>query len=465
MTFLPLRPGVASLVRADRRTALGVAGLAALAATVVAVWLGFGVLSLPGLVVLAVVAVLAGTWLVTRFPQALVVLGPTLFPLPFMMRALWPLELATFAFAGLIAIQGALRRAAWLTRLEGIEQANFAYIGWALFTGFWCQDPSLYVTGVRRLLLGAAGLWIGLRLRHVVSRRSFELGLTGCAATLAISALVVRSSTGLSEKSLLLHRGMATDLGYGAANFIATLLLILTPLLLVMARRAQSPLRRTVTWVVLIMIALVQVLIASRAASVLYVLGVLAFFGRSVSRRRWLYVAVAAALLGGLLASPLSAGLLARFTSLRDMGSIVVRIWYWREAWRRTIIGFPWGIGLGQGRGFPDHLQTIDPHDYWLYVSSELGVIGVVAWLVVLVVLWRRIQRSPPDDVGRERSHALHVAFWLSQLHTLVEPTFQGPQYQLLHFWVFGGWLGYAFATRPLASRAPAPSAGSISRR
>jgi hypothetical protein len=419
-----------------------------LATVVVGVWLGLGVLSLPGLLVLAIALVVGGTWLLTRLPQALVVLGPTLFPLPFMMRALWPLELTTFAFAALVAVQGAVWRAPWLTRLEDVEVANLAYVGWALFTGFWCGDGSEYLTGVRRLLLGVTGLWIGLRLRNVVGRRSFELGLTGCATTLAISALVRRSSTGLSEKTLLLHRDVATDLGYGGANFIATLLLVLTPLLLVMARRSVSRLRRVVTWGVLVLIALVQVLIASRAASVLFVAGVLAFFGRSVSRRRWLAVGAAAVGLGGLLASPLSAGLLARFTSVRDMGSIVVRIWYWREAWRRTIAGFPWGIGLGQGRVWPDHLQHIDPHDYWLFVSSELGVIGVVAWLVVLIVLWRRIQRAPGDDVGRERAHALHVAFWLSQLHTLVEPTFQGPQYQLLHFWVFGGWLGYAFHSR-----------------
>ena len=32
----------------------------------------------------------------------------------------------------------------------------------------------------------------------------------------------------------------------------------------------------------------------------------------------------------------------------------------------------------------------------------------------------------------------------LSQLHTLVDPTFQGPQYPLLYFWVMGGYLGRA---------------------
>jgi hypothetical protein len=41
--------------------------------------------------------------------------------------------------------------------------------------------------------------------------------------------------------------------------------------------------------------------------------------------------------------------------------------------------------------------------------------------------------------VGR----ALLISFWLSQLHTLVEPTFQGLQYQHLYFWLMGGYLGY----------------------
>jgi len=50
-------------------------------------------------------------------------------------------------------------------------------------------------------------------------------------------------------------------------------------------------------------------------------------------------------------------------------------------------------------------------------------------------------------SVGR----ALLIAFWLSQLHTLVEPTFQGLNYQYLYFWLMGGYLGYAsFAAEPV---------------
>jgi hypothetical protein len=168
--------------------------------------------------------------------------------------------------------------------------------------------------------------------------------------------------------------------------------------------------------------------------------------------------------IAGLLASPLAGLLLSRFTSPRELGSIVVRIWYFREAWRRLLDNLPWGIGLGQGFAYPDHLGDIDPHNYWLVVGSEFGVIGVGLWVVTLVLLWRRIQRHRSDAEWLKERSALQIAFWLSQLHTLVEPTFQGVQYQYVFWWVFGGYLGYQERERALRSAAPRGPAESSER-
>jgi hypothetical protein len=52
-------------------------------------------------------------------------------------------------------------------------------------------------------------------------------------------------------------------------------------------------------------------------------------------------------------------------------------------------------------------------------------------------------------------------AFWLSQIHTLVEPTFQGIQYQFLYFWVIGGYLGFHAES---LERPPTGAPASISR-
>jgi hypothetical protein len=256
---------------------------------------------------------------------------------------------------------------------------------------------------------------------------------------------------------LRIDRASATDLGWGTANAIATILLVLSPVLVEVGLRSCKPWLRIAVWPALALVALYQILNASRAAAVLFFGGLMAqSLGHSV-RRRATWAVGLLAVLAALLLSPLGEGLLFRFTSLRDLGSMVVRVWYWRAAWQRTLDSLPWGLGLGQGLTYPDSLQNIDPHDYWLVLSSELGPLGVALWIGVLIVLWRRIAQVARTPGWEGTGNALQVAFWLSQIHTLVEPTFQGVQYQFLYFWVMGGYLGYhAVAVERARGGAPA---------
>ena len=54
-------------------------------------------------------------------------------------------------------------------------------------------------------------------------------------------------------------------------------------------------------------------------------------------------------------------------------------------------------------------------------------------------------QQSVPAP-NRDLAFTLLLTFALANTHTLVEPTFQGPQYELLFFWVVCGSLAYARA-------------------
>ena len=60
------------------------------------------------------------------------------------------------------------------------------------------------------------------------------------------------------------------------------------------------------------------------------------------------------------------------------VGSMTIRIWYFREGWWRLLEHLPWGMGLGQGYANPDHLHGIDPHDYWL-LDEETVAFNVFA--------------------------------------------------------------------------------------
>jgi len=233
-------------------------------------------------------------------------------------------------------------------------------------------------------------------------------------------------------------------------------LLLMSPVLLHLAQRADRAWNRALAWVAIPLVAAMQGLIASRSALILFIGGLLVQVLGNRSHRRLIGVA-----LGGIaiiLLGPWSAGILSRFTSLRELGSGAVRIWYFREAWHRVESGFPLGIGLGQGWSYADHLNVYDPHNYWLVLASELGVLGVLGWLVVLVVVWRAIRRLDENPSHRLPGWALQVSFWLGQLHTLVEPTFQGIQYQFLFFWVVGGYLGYGAVARAADLRPPRPA-------
>src|SRR5262249_4335553 len=139
-----------------------------------------------------------------------------------------------------------------------------------------------------------------------------------------------------------------------------------------------------------------------------------------------------------LLVGPLGPELIARFVDPRELSSIVIRLMYFREAWRRLVANFPLGIGQGQGYGYPDHLSTADPHNYLLVVGSELGLVGLVLWAVVLVLLWRASGRILHQPGGRPAAEALRATLVFSQINSLFEPTFQGLQYHFMFYWICG---------------------------
>ncbi|HEY3215454.1 MAG TPA: O-antigen ligase family protein [Candidatus Eisenbacteria bacterium] len=408
----------------------------------VTVWAGLGLLSLQGVALLAIAAPLGLLFTLYSIPQSLVVLAPALMPLP-LVSVIFPHEIAFGLLTGVLLLQGFHHRASWIGRLETLELANLAFVGWALFSVFWCNETILYLLGARRLIVGWASFWVAYRIARLVPRRWYELGLVAGAISLALSALAVRLSGGFSEAQLRTNRAAATDLGWGTANYIATILLVLSPLILDLAFRARERWLKWLAWPCLSLIALMQTIIASRAATILFIGGTLVQVSGRRARGRWLAVVGVALALAGLLATPFGQGFLARFTSPRELGSMVIRIWFFRDAWRRVTDNLPWGMGLDQGWVYPDHLAYNDPHNYWLAVGSELGVLGVLGWFLVLVLLWRRISTVVSTPGWDYEGRALQIAFLVSQLHTLVEPTFQGPHYQFVYFWVMGGYLGY----------------------
>jgi len=435
--------------------------LAVVGAAVVVLPGGFGLRSLPGLAVLVPALLLGLVWLLFRIPQMVVVLIPAALAAPMTVYT-YPWEIALCLLLLVLVVEGRRRGADWLVRFSPLEAALALFTLLALASAFWAFDARTYLIHARRVLLGMGTLWAASRLPAVAGRGWFEAGVLGSALSIAIAGLARWATSGYTAEEALIRRPEATNLGWGTANFLATLMMLATPIVLNIAVESRGA-RRLAAWFTVLLVGTLQMLIASRAGATLFLIGVLvqvASFGR---RTRGFAIALAVAIVG-VLASPLGTGFLERFTSLRELGSITIRIWYWREAWRRLVDHLPFGLGLGQGYAFDDHLHDIDPHNYWLVVGSELGVPGLVLWTAVLVLMWRAIGRLGRAPGQRGRVFALRLAFVLGQLHTLVEPTFQGTQYQFLWFWLFGGCLAYGLAPAPpVASEAAAPPVASAS--
>ncbi len=411
---------------------------------------GLGLMSLPSIAVLGAALVAAVAWLLVTAPQWLVLLIPTTLPAPMMMYTyVWELQL--YAFVVLLVMWGTRQRAPWVYRLSKLELALILFAAWALFSLLWSWDMRNYSIQARRMILGVAALWAASRLPRVAPRIMFERGIVFATMALGCAALGKRLTSGFSESQAAMRRPEVTNLGWGTANFIATLLLLLTPTILDLAIHRRGRLR-VAAWSTVGLSALMQMIIASRAAAVLFVGGtIVQVLGASGRRARWSAVAVVG-VLAGLLASPLGQSFFLRFTSLRELGSMTIRIWYQREAWRRLVEHLPFGLGLGQGYAYADKLQGIDPHNYWLLLGGDLGLPGLVLWAVVMVMVWRALTRVAHTPGWQGPGNALRIAFVTSQIHTMVEPTFQGVQYQFMFFWLMGGSLAYYAAD--LAERA-----------
>jgi hypothetical protein len=414
-----------------------------------------GHLSLAGLLLAVVTAVLTVVGLWIAVPTAIVALVPTLIPAPMMFLTFaWELLLLVLAVAMLV--HGLRRRETWLWRLGPLELALLAFSAWALFSYFWSPDLRFYLIGSRRMLLGLVALWVATRLPYIASRRWFEWGIIGGASSLALAALFRALSSGLTAQQAMLHRPEVTHLGWGTANYIATMLLLFTPSLLWLGLRGRNT-DRLFAWIAFALATAVQLLVASRAASALFIGATLVqVLMASPRSRAWVGFGTAGAITA-LLLSPLGSGLLWRFVSLREMGSLTIRIWYFRESWRRLVESMPWGLGLSQGYSNADRLKGIDPHNYWLLVGGDHGAIGVILWVIVLGVIVRGLLALRRNAADRGFASTMLLTFVVANLHTLVEPTFQGTQFTFLWFWLFGGALAYgAVAAREATSASPA---------
>ena len=427
------------------RDALVAAAIATGATLLVCLPFAAGPLALFGLLLAVLAAVGAIAGVVVLLPQTLVVIVPALIPAP-MVLSLFAFEAVLVFLAALLVLHGWRTRAAWLRSIGPVEVAFLAWMAWALFTGVWSEDARSWVIGARKLLAGFCTIWVGLRLSAVASRRWFDSGILTTAIVLSVLTLGRYMTTGLTPEESALRRTTVTDLGWGRANYLAAILVLCTPSLLRLLLRGRRA-ERWAAGITLVLVTTVQLVVASRAATALFLLGTLAYLLLAIWKYRLQVFAGFALAVTALFVSPLGEGVLSRMFNLRELGSMTIRIWFFREGWQRMLDHLPWGMGLWQGFRNADKLQGLDPHNFPLLIGGDLGIPGLVLWAWLNVTLARAWWRTRGDQASRDQAGAMLLTLVLANLNSLVEPTFQGPQFNLIFFWVLTGTLSYALRT------------------
>lgn len=395
----------------------------------------------------AAIALLAGTiaaLLIWFRPGTAVGLLPVLI-LPPEFGRMFAHEVALLAVAALLVVHGARKRAEWLWRLEAPEAVFAALLLWGVLSGFWSASGWWWMFGVRKASIGFIALWTSWRLGRLVGGRDLRFGITITAMGISAYILIKAATWGVLSSTGWVDRKLSTDVGWGNSNYLAALLVLTLPTALEVALHDRRPAIRLLAWLPMPLAILMMTATASRGGILLVLaIALLSVFRRRASRRTLAFVGVVAVV--GVLGAigPAGSRLISRFTDARELGSIVIRLMYYREGWRRMVAAWPWGLGLGQGLVTVDRLGAIDPHNYWLVVGSELGVVGLSLWVSLLVVLWRSIGKLLHDPAAASAGWTLRLMFVLAFVNCLFEPTFSGLQYQFLFFWIMGSYLGSA---------------------
>lgn len=409
-----------------------------------------------GLAFAAAVVSTGVAWLVWNRPFFAAGLVPVLFPLPEFSK-LFAYEVGLLLAFSLVLLAGVRARRRWVTTLDRVELFELAFLGWGIVSIYWSTSSWWWLFGVRKYGMGLLALWTASRLaRSAPDRWQLLAGVAWAALSLSAATLNKAVHSGLLTAGSAFRRIEGTDLGWGTSNYLGALLVLMLPTALHLGMHAPRAYDRWLGRLALPFIGVVMAVAASRGGAVLLVGVSLLFLMRGRPSRNALFLLAGLALaIALLLLGPGSENFVARFTSPREQGSVVVRLFLLRAGWRRVLAHFPWGMGLGQGIVEPDHLAAGGPHFFLVTALYETGLVGALLWLGVLFAIGRRAWMLRGLPVHHLTARVLLLTLVTAVLNSTFEGTFEGLHFQFLFFWIVGLHLG---TLRAEAEREEAPT-------
>lgn len=340
-----------------------------------------------------------------------------------------------------------------LTMMSTEVKAVLAMVALALITIPIARSPALAWESFNDTFIKAVAIFVVLV--NVVRTRKRMMAMIwlsfGIGIYLSIRALQLYQAGVFSIESYRVSV-IETEGMFGNPNEMALHFVMMAPITLALALASKSKLMRVVYFVTTILFVAANTVTYSRGGF-LGLLATVLVLAWKLGRKYRLNVTIATIVGGGLLmvAAPGNYGLrmLSIFIpGLDPVGSSDAR----REMLERSLLitaRNPWGIGIGNFPivGIHNHVS----HNAFTQVSSELGVLGLVAYLVFILSPFKKlrvIERKCFDSNEHNWFYYVSIGLQASIVGYLVSSFFASVAYN----WFIYYLIAYAVAFRRIYS-------------
>ena len=242
---------------------------------------------------------------------------------------------------------------------------------------------------------------------------------------------------------------VAVDVGgmFGNPNEMAMHLVMMTPIVIALGIAARGT-KRMMYWAIAALFVGANMVTFSRGGF-LGLLACMMVLAWKIGRKYRLNVAIASVIVGGIamVAAPGNYGLrmLSIFVPGLDAFGSSDQRWALFERSLIVTARNPWGIGIGN---FPIIGQrNLQSHNAFTQVSSELGILGLIAYLVFIISPFRKlgaIERSLFDSEDLSWFYYLSIGLQASIVGYMVSSFFASVAYN----WFIYYLIAYAVAFR-----------------
>ena len=334
------------------------------------------------------------------------------------------------------------RREAWDIHWPGILCAIALLIPLVAYPST-VVAPISYAAAYKNIIVATV---VFLSLRRMVKRENSHwllwvfplIGSLGALQLLSkVRSLGGRLFMGLDS------RNFYTDLGWGASNYIAAILVLCLLGTLVFFFQDRRPLARAFAIGAGFLMFNALVVLFSRAATAGLGIGAIVFVIALGPRRGFIALGVVVAIAVAFFSGPGGRVLLFRFASPTEYSSIYTRFELWETALGRFLSNPLSGIGLNQGRFQQDTMGGEQAHNIILNTLMEQGVFGGVLVVVIMaasIALVARAQFRVPASSSKYLSAACYAFLIGVFANSMAEPTLSGYFGSILFLW-FMAWL------------------------